>query len=79
MADTIYMPATDNRPVEPAPYLLTPEEVGRLCRLTCKDVEESLWRYRDKGLKAVQIGKRVLYRLPDVLAFIEARQQENPR
>ncbi len=79
MATTIYMPTTDGG-TQPAPYVLTDEEVARIIRLECKDLKESLRRYRDKNLlKPIQLGNHLRYLLPDVLKFLENVQEENPR
>jgi hypothetical protein len=79
--EIIYLPATANRPVEPAPYLLTEDETIRLLRLDGgDDPYSSLKRYRNKGqLRATQVGKHVRYRLPDVIRFLEKATEENPR
>ncbi len=64
----------------PAPYLLTEAELAEFFRLTSKFPGQSIRRMRDvQGLRAVQVGRRVLFRLDDVLAWIERRQRENPR
>lgn len=77
---TIYLPATDDRPVEPAPYLLTGEDAIRFLRLGGADPQRTLQRYRSSGrLKAVQVGKQLRYTLPDLVAFIERTRQTNPR
>ena len=76
---TIYMPMADGR-TQPAPHVLTDEEVARIIRLECKDWKESLRRYRDKNLlKPIQLGNHLRYLLPDVLRFLANVQEENPR
>jgi hypothetical protein len=78
--ELIYLPPTDTRPSEPAPYLLTEDEVARLLRLDCADAGQSLKRYRAKGqLRATQVGRHLRYRLPDVIDFLTRVQGENPR
>jgi hypothetical protein len=78
---TIFLPATGDKPAEPAPYVLTEAEAVRLLRLDgVKDAYQALKRYRAKGwLKGVQLGNHVRYALPDVVEFIEAAKLENPR
>jgi hypothetical protein len=77
---TVYLPATGDKPAEPAPYVLTEAETVRLLRMEgVADPYSALKRYRDKGLKATQLGKSVRYQLPDVLDFLERRREENPR
>jgi len=79
MQSVIYMPTKDGH-TEPAPHVLTDEEVARFCRLDCANVDESLRRYREKGwLRPVQIGRSLRYRLPDVVKFLDKIQSENPR
>lgn len=76
---TIFLPPTGDRPTEPAPYVLTDEEVARMLRLD-SDPYDALRRYRDKGwLKATQVGKHVRYLLPDVIKFLDKARAENPR
>lgn len=85
MAETgiIYLPATEARPAEPAPYVLTEADVARLLRLPEAGVTKpyrTLYRYREKGLlRATQLGPAVRYLLPDVLTFLAAARDENPR
>ncbi|MEQ9095395.1 MAG: hypothetical protein RIE32_03945 [Phycisphaerales bacterium] len=38
----------------------------------------SIYRYRKLGLRSVRVGRRVWFRLDDVLAFLEAQQQALP-
>jgi hypothetical protein len=77
---TVYLPPAGDRPAEPAPYVLTDDDVIRLARITTADPYETLRRYRGLGLlKATQLGKNVRYLLPDVLAFFERAKEENPR
>lgn len=77
----IYLPATETRPAEPAPEVMTEEEVGRMLRLPSDaNLYHALYRYRRKGvLKATQVGKAVRYRLSDVMSAIEKMQTSNPR
>lgn len=47
--------------------LLTQEEAARTLRIS----KTSLWRLRSRGkIKAVQIGKKILFRLEDLEKFI---------
>lgn len=79
MSETIYMPTKDGR-TQPAPFVMTDEEVGAFCRLDCGNLEASLKRYREKGwLKPVRVGKFMRYFLKDVVKFLETSQKENPR
>jgi hypothetical protein len=77
----VYFPATKDRPAEPAPYVLTEEDMVRLLRLeTAADPYQTLYRYRNKGqLRATQVGKHVRFLLPDVVKFLATAQEENPR
>lgn len=79
MSETVYMPTTDGR-TQPAPYVLTDEEVIRMIRLECRDPEQALKRYRSKGwLSPTQVGNNLRYLLPDVLKFLANVREENPR
>lgn len=67
----VHMP--DGRP---APLVLTEEELLILFRLDegsqgPKNPKYTLEYYRKQGLRAVQIGKRLRYYLPDVIEFLE--------
>jgi hypothetical protein len=66
----VYMP--DGRP---APVILTEEELITLLRLDKdsggpKNPAYTLAYYRKHGLRAIQMGKRIRYFLPDVLDFL---------
>jgi hypothetical protein len=77
---TVYLPPTPDRPAEPAPWVLTEDDVIRLARMDSVDPYSALRRYRQKGwLKATQLGNHVRFLLPDVLAFFEKAKEENPR
>jgi hypothetical protein len=80
VVNTVYMPTPDGS-VQPAPYVMTDEEVARFLRLDgLKDPAQALKRYRLKGwLTPVQSGNNLRYLLPDVLAFFEKSKEENPR
>ena len=65
-------------PPEPAPFLLNSDEVIRFFRLAdskTKFPKKSIQRYRKLGLRTVRVGRRVWYRLDDLLRFLD-RQQE---
>ncbi len=77
--DTIYMPMPDGR-TQPAPHVLTGDEVIRIMRIESNDPERTLQRYRTSGLlKSTQVGKHLRYLLPDVLRALENIQEANPR
>jgi hypothetical protein len=77
---TIFLPATADRPAEPAPYLMTEEDVVRLLRIDSADPYSCLRRYRNKGqLAATQVGNHVRYLLPNVIEFLERATKENKR
>lgn len=63
----------------PAPFLMTEDELVKFLRLDQVSIQhpaDTIRRYRDSGrLKGVQISKQILYRLPDVLEFLD-RQVE---
>ncbi|MBN1763689.1 MAG: helix-turn-helix domain-containing protein [Sedimentisphaerales bacterium] len=71
---TIYQ--SDGKPVA---FLMTEDELVKFLRLDQVNIQhpaDTLRRYRDAGrLKGIQISKQILYRLPDVLEFLE-RQKE---
>ena len=66
----VYMP--DGRP---APLLMTPQEVSEFLRLEDSGSTKPMYclqRLRDSGkLPWVRISKRSVYRLADVLAYLE--------
>ena len=72
---TIYMPDGT-----PAPYMLTTEEAIRFLRLDCLRFPRAALSIRQRrGLRGVQMGKRVCFRLDDVLAFLDLEQKRNAR
>ena len=76
----VYMPSGDGKGTMPAPNLMTGEEVARYLRLDCVDVNEALWQYRKRGLiKAGRIGRKTIYRLPDVVELGEKLLARNPQ
>ena len=78
---TIYFPRRGTRAAEPVPHVMTEADVVRFLRLEkAADPYQTLYGYRRRGwLKAVQVGKHVRYLLPDVLRFLEAAREGNPR
>jgi len=70
-----YMP--DGRP---APHVLTADEAAEFLRLDGGNPAETLRYYRETaGLRAVQLGRRVRFRLTDLLRFLDDQQARNPR
>lgn len=77
---TVFMPATADRPAEPAPYVMTEADLVRLLQMKSSRPYLALLRYRKLGwLKAIQVGNGIRYLLPDVLKFLETAKTENPR
>lgn len=73
----VYLPATSTRPSEPAPALLTTEEVVRLCRLGLADLHQSMTHLRTAtGIKPVRLGGKHLYRLDRVMEAIERLERD---
>lgn len=71
MSETIYMP--DGRP---APLVMTPEEAGKLLRIEGVNVQTTLDRYRKEGrLRGTQVSGRVLYTVPEILAFLKKQTE----
>lgn len=71
-----------NGGMQPTPDLLTQAEAIRFVRLdttATRFPENTLQRYRKAGLKAVQVGKQVLYPRREIEAFLERQMQINPR
>jgi hypothetical protein len=59
-----------------APAILTGEEVAELLRLegSASQKERTLKFWRDEGkLVGIRLGKKLRYRLEDVLAFLEQK------
>ncbi len=52
-------------------YMLTPE-VAQLCRTSGETVR--YWRHLRKGPASFKVGRRVLYRREDVLAWLEEQR-----
>ena len=66
-------------PPTPAPFLMNREDVIRFFRLHdgkgTKFPAKTIQRYRRMGLKTVRIGRRVWFRLDDVLRFLDGQQE----
>lgn len=61
---------------KPAPLVLTEDDLIALLRLDAqsggpKNPKYTLEYYRERGLRAVYIGKRLRYYLPDVIEFLD--------
>jgi len=60
---------------QPVPFLMTEQELIHFLRLDHVQIQhpaDTVRRYRDAGrLKGIQISKQILYRLPDVLDFLD--------
>ena len=64
----------------PAPYLMTLEELCEFLRIErVRYPREAVERLRHRGLSAIQVGKRVLYRVDDVVDFLDRQHDEAPR
>ncbi|MDX2146583.1 MAG: helix-turn-helix domain-containing protein [Planctomycetota bacterium] len=66
--------------IEPAPFLMTMEEVADLLRLResgIRNPEATLRRYRKSGLQCVRVSRRVLFRLDDVLRWLDGQRAES--
>ena len=66
----------------PTPDLLTQAEAIRYTRVDMTKTrfpQNTLERYRKEGLKAVQIGRQVLYPRKELEKFIEKQMTINPR
>lgn len=78
-----YFPARPGETPAPVPFVLTDTDLIRFLRLDEAGIEKpelTLRKYRSKGwLKGTQVGPRLRYRLPDVLAFLENAQEMNPK
>ncbi len=64
-------------PPRPAPFLMNRDEMAAFFRLQdsrTKFPEKTLQRYRRMGLKTVRVGRRVFFRLDDVLRFLDQQQ-----
>lgn len=62
----------------PAPFLMRQDEVAAFFRLhetNTKFPEKTIQRYRRMGLRTVRVGRRVWFRLDDVLRFLDEQQE----
>jgi len=67
----VYLPSG-----RPAPVVLTGEEAAELLRLE-GDGQRTLKFYRDEGqLKGFRLGRRLRYRLIDVIGFLQKKAEE---
>lgn len=63
---------------QPAPFLMRQDELIAFLRLydcNIKFPEKTIQRYRRMGLRTVRVGKRVWFRLDDVLRFLDEQQE----
>ena len=66
-----YMPSG-----KPCPVVLTGSEVAELLRLDGNSPERTLKFYRsEKGLVGFRMGRRIRYRLVDILSFLEQKSR----
>ncbi len=62
---------------KPCPAVLTGDEVIEFLRLDGNNPERTLKFYRDeRQLKGVRLGRRLRYRLVDVISFLEQKAAE---
>ena len=78
-AATAYLPPVFMPGGRPAPYLMTQDDLVEFLRLEVRFPRDSIDRMRTHGLQACQVGRRVLFRLTDVLEFLDREQRRNPR
>lgn len=79
-SSTIYLPATKDRPAEPAPYVLDAADMLRLARVDSADPYSVLKRWRKKGwLRGTKLSHDVVFLLPDALKCLEMAREEDPR
>jgi hypothetical protein len=64
----------------PAPFLLSVAELTAFLRRgeSVRFPSKTIARYRSMGLRAVRVGRRVWFRLDDVLRFLDAQQARVP-
>jgi hypothetical protein len=61
---------------KPCPVVMTADEVIELLRLDGNSPERTLKFFRDEGqLRGFRLGRRVRYRLCDVLTFLEQKAE----
>lgn len=57
-----------------APSVLTPEEAAAFLRIEGSNPDRTLKYFRDEGeLRGVIIGRRLRYRLEDIVRFLEVK------
>lgn len=62
----------------PAPFLLSRDDLTDLLRLhdsKTKFPSKTIQRYRKLGLPSIRVGRRVWFRLDDVLGFLDRQQK----
>ncbi len=59
-----------------SPRYLTTAEVAEICRTSPESVR--FWRHVRKGPKSFKVGRKVLYAVEDVEAWIAAARAEGP-
>ena len=74
MTTTPYMPDG-----QPAPAVMTAKDAATFLRITAKDSQDALRTLRKKGLKGIMLSGRILFPLPEVVAFVEREVETNPR
>jgi hypothetical protein len=78
-SQTVYLPRDGDKPPEPAPYVMTAEDVVRLLQSSSTNPYHALYRLRQRGLKCVAPMGKVRFLLPDVLAMLEDLKESDPR
>lgn len=74
MTEIVYMPSG-----RPAPLVMTPDEAAELLRIEGVDVKDTLARYRKEGvLRGTRLSGRVLYTLPEIMAFLKKQTEAVP-
>lgn len=63
----------------PAPYLLTFDELVTFLRIQTRFPKDTIAYYRKLGLRPVQVSRRVLYPLSNVLQFLVRLEELRPR
>lgn len=61
----------------PDDALLTVDEVAAYCRTSPSTVRH--WRLTGKGPRSYKVGRRVLYKAPEVHAWVEAQANASAR
>jgi len=79
LLDVQYIPPAMMPDGQPAPFLMTVDDLTAFLRLTNRFPAKTIERMRKRGLLATQVGQRVLFQLPDVLAFLGQERERVPR